>query len=300
MKLGILSGSTKIYSTRRLMEAARDQKHNVKVIRPAHCAMLITKNKPQLFYRGKRLETFDAILPRIGVKQTLFGLAVVRQFEMMGTYCVNSSYAIARSRDKLRSLQILCRRNVGLPPTAFIKKPEYIEQVIEKLGGSPVIIKLLQGTQGKGVILADTKTAAASVIEAFHGIDEQILIQQFVAQSEGSDIRAIVVGGKVIASMKRQAVKGEFRANLHRGGTAENIRLDKQYKNTAIRAAKILGLHVAGVDMLMTDEGPVVLEVNSSPGLEGIENTTDVDVAGAIIHYIHRQVTRPTKSRVIA
>lgn len=300
MKLAILSGNSRLYSTRRLLEAALGQGHTAKILKIPHCFMLITKGEPRLFYKTRRLEKFDAILPRIGIKQTFYGLAVVRQFEMMGTYCVNSSYAIARSRDKLRCLQLLCRHNVGLPPTAFIKKPEQITKVIDMLGGPPVIVKLLEGTQGKGVILADSQAAASSVIEAFHGIDEQILIQQFVAQSEGTDIRAIVVGGEVVAAMRRYALKGEFRANLHRGGRAEPIKLDKQYQRTAIRAAKILGLHIAGVDMLMTEKGPMVLEVNSSPGLEGIETTTKADVAGAIIHYIAGQSKKSVKPRVIA
>lgn len=300
MKLAILSGSSKLYSTHRLVISAKEAGHDVKILKPSHCFMMITKGEPQIFYHGKRLSKFDAMLPRVGAKQTFFGLAVVRQFEMMGTYCVNSSYSIARSRDKLRCLQLLSRHNVGLPPTAFIKRPEYISQVIDKLGGPPVIVKLLEGTQGKGVVLADSQPAAESVIEAFHGLDAQILIQQFVAQSEGTDIRAVVVGGKVVAAMRRHAVSGEFRANLHRGGTAEKIKLDKHYKRTAIRAAKILGLSVAGVDMLMTNEGPMVLEVNSSPGLEVIETTTKIDVAGAIIHYISQQVNKETKPRVIA
>lgn len=300
MKLAILSGSSKLYSTRRLLEAGKEQGHDTKILKTAHCFMMITKGEPQLFYHGKKIGELDAVLPRIGSKQTFYGLAVVRQFELMAVYCVNSSYAIARSRDKLRCLQLLSRHNVGLPPTAFIKKPEYIPQVIDKLGGPPVIIKLLQGTQGKGVVLADTQPAAESVIEAFHGLDEQILIQQFVAQSEGTDIRALVVGGKVVAAMRRYAVRGEFRANLHRGGRAEPIKLDKPYKRTAIRAAKVLGLNVAGVDMLMTNEGPMVLEVNSSPGLEGIETTTKIDVAGAIIHYISKQVHKEVKPRIIA
>ena len=300
MKLAILSGNSKLYSTRRLLEAAQSQGHTAKVLKTSHCFMLITKGKPVVFYKAKRLEKFDAVLPRIGTKQTFYGLAIVRQFEMMRTYCVNSSYAIARSRDKLRCLQLLCRHNVGLPPTAFIKRPEHITKVIDMLGGPPVIVKLLEGTQGKGVILADTQAAAASVIEAFHGIDEQILIQQFIAQSEGTDIRAIVIGDKVVAAIRRQALKGEFRANLHRGGSAEVIKLDKTYKRTAIRAAKLLGLHVAGVDMLMTHEGPMVLEVNSSPGLKGIETATDTDIAGAIIHYIAKQINKEAKPRVIA
>ena len=286
MKIAILSQDAALYSTRRLKEAGEQQGHEVRVINYLRCYMNITSHRPSIVYNGKPLENFDAIIPRIGASKTFYGTAVVRQFEVMGVFSTNESQAISRSRDKLRSLQILAREGVGLPVTGFAHATQDIDGLIETVGGAPLVIKLLEGTQGIGVVLAETYQAAKSVIEAFRGLNANILVQEFIAEAKGSDLRCFVVGGKVIASMKRQGAEGEFRSNLHRGGNATSIKLTPEERSTAIRAAKAMGLRVAGVDLLRSNHGPVVMEVNSSPGLEGIEKTTGVDVAGKIIEYL--------------
>jgi ribosomal protein S6--L-glutamate ligase len=250
----------------------------------------VSRRSPELFYQGSPVGRVDAVIPRIGASITGFGLAVVRQFEMMGVYCVNESQAIARSRDKLRCLQILSRHDIGLPPTVYTRQAEHVNSCIERVEGPPVVVKLLEGTQGIGVVLAESNQAASSVIEAFHGLDQNILIQKFIRESNGSDIRALVVGRKVVAAMRRQAVPGEFRSNLHRGGTARKVQLTPEYRKTALAAARVLGLRVAGVDMIDSAEGPMVMEVNSSPGLEGIQKATGMDVADMIIELIEGEV----------
>ena len=290
MRLAILSRQPELYSTRALVEAAEARGHEARVMDTLQFDIRISRRKPELFYNGEPVEEIDAVIPRIGASITFYGLAVVRQFEMMGVYCLNESQAIARSRDKLRSLQLLCRHDIGVPPTVFTRQADHVPDCITKVDGPPVVVKLLQGTQGIGVVLAESERAAGSVIEAFHGLDQNILIQKFIKESKGSDIRAFVVGRKVVASMKRQAVAGEFRSNLHRGGHAGKFRLPVEYRKTALAAARVLGLHVAGVDLIESDEGPMVMEVNSSPGLEGIQKTTGVDVAGAIIEHLENEV----------
>jgi ribosomal protein S6--L-glutamate ligase len=251
----------------------------------------ISRRKPELFYEGAPVRDIDAVIPRIGASITYYGLAVVRQFEMMGVYCLNESQAIARSRDKLRCLQVLSRHDIGVPPTVFTRSPEHVRRCIEMAEGPPVVVKLLQGTQGIGVVLAETEQAASSVIEAFHGLDENILIQKFIKEAKGADIRAFVIGAQVVAAMKRQASGGEFRSNLHRGGTAAAAKLSAEYRRTALNAARALGLRVAGVDLIESDDGPMVMEVNSSPGLEGISKATGVEVAAEIIQLIEREAT---------
>jgi len=251
----------------------------------------LSRQNPALFYQGEPVGPVDAVIPRIGASITFYGLAVVRQLEMMGVYCLNESQAIARSRDKLRSLQILSRHGIGLPPTVFTRQAEHVADCIERVEGPPVVVKLLEGTQGIGVVLAETARAASSVIEAFHGLDQNILIQKFISEARGSDIRALVVGRRVVAAMRRQAVAGEFRSNIHRGGVARQVKLPPETRKTAIAAARVLGLRVAGVDLLESSDGPMVMEVNSSPGLEGIQKVTGVDVAGAIIKHIERELT---------
>jgi ribosomal protein S6--L-glutamate ligase len=289
MRLAILSRNESLYSTRVLVNAARAKGHAVDVLDTLQFDIRVSKRNPQLFYQGQPVAPYDAIIPRIGASITFFGLAVVRQFEMMGVYCVNESQAIARSRDKLRCLQILSRHDIGMPPTVYTRQADHVPACIERVDGPPVVVKLLQGTQGIGVVLAESARAAGSVIEAFHGLEQNILIQQFIRESKGSDIRALVVGRKVVAAMRRQAVAGEFRSNIHRGGTSRKVRLAAEYRKTALAAARVLGLRVAGVDMIESKEGPMVMEVNSSPGLEGIENTTHVNVAAAIIEHIERE-----------
>lgn len=286
MKIAILSRNENLYSTRRFKEAGEAKGHQVDVIDTLHCYMDITRSKPALRYKGEQLPYYDAVIPRIGASITFYGTAVVRQFEMMGTFCVNESVAISRSRDKLRSLQLLSRKDVGLPRTGFASKPDNIKDLIKNVGGAPVVIKLLEGTQGIGVVLADTDKAAESIVEAFMGLKANILVQEFIKEAGGADIRCLVVGGKVVAAMKRQAAEGEFRSNLHRGGSATLIRLTKDERATAVNAAKVMGLNVCGVDILQSDNGPVVMEVNSSPGLEGIEAATNKDVASMIIDFI--------------
>lgn len=286
MKIAVLSRNRKLYSTKRLIEAAENRGHEVRVIDVLRCYMNITSHKPSVHYRGEDLNDFDAVIPRIGASVTFYGTAVVRQFEMMGTYSLIESVALTRSRDKLRSLQLLSRKGIGMPVTGFANRPDDIRDLIKMVGGAPLVIKLLQGTQGIGVVLAETIKAAESVIEAFMGLKADILVQEFIKEAGGSDIRCLVVGNKVVAAMKRQAAPGEFRSNLHRGGSATLIKITPEERSTAVRAAKILGLSVAGVDILRSNHGPVVMEVNSSPGLQGIEEASGKDVAGMIIEYI--------------
>src|SRR5271166_6179630 len=294
MRLAILSRKEALYSTRALVEAAEARGHDVRVLDTLQFDIGLSRRNPELHYQGEPVGPVDAVIPRIGASITYFGLAVVRQFEMMGVYCLNESQAIARSRDKLRCLQLLSRHDIGLPPTVYTRQADHVPDCIGRVEGPPVVVKLLQGTQGIGVVLAESAMAAGSVIEAFHGLDQNILIQKFIREAKGSDIRAFVVGRKVVAAMKRQALAGEFRSNMHRGGTATKVRLPAEYRKTALAAARVLGLRVAGVDMIESDEGPMVMEVNSSPGLEGIEKTTGVDVAAAIIEHIEHDVTLAT------
>lgn len=296
MKIAILSRNKKLYSTRRLVEAAEAQGHEVRVVDTLHCYMDITSNKPSVQYKGELLDGYNAVIPRIGASITFYGTAVLRQFEMMGVYPVNESVAISRSRDKLRSLQLLSRKGVGLPVTGFCHSPDNIQDLIKLVGGAPLVIKLLEGTQGIGVVLAETKKAAESVIEAFMGLKANIMVQEYIKEAGGADIRCFVIGDKVVAAMKRQAQEGEFRSNLHRGGSAEVIKLTPEERSTAVRSAKIMGLNVAGVDILRSNHGPVVMEVNSSPGLRGIEEATGKDVAGMIIKFIEKQA-KPHKTK---
>ncbi|HSM35806.1 MAG TPA: 30S ribosomal protein S6--L-glutamate ligase [Longimicrobiales bacterium] len=295
MEILILSRRASLYSTSRLREAAKKRGHDVRVVNPLRCYMNINADAPHVLYRGETLHP-DAVIPRIGASITFYGTAVVRQFEMMGVFSVAESQAISRSRDKLRSLQLLSREGIGLPVTGFARSTRDVDNVIDLVGGTPLIVKLLEGTQGRGVVLAETKKAAQSVMGAFGQLDANILVQEFIKEAGGSDIRAFVVGGRVVASMLRTAAPGEFRSNLHRGGTAQQVKLSAEERRTAIRSAKAMGLDVAGVDMLRAERGPVVMEVNSSPGLEGIEGATGVDVAGEIIEYIENNVTPRKKS----
>ncbi len=288
MKIAIMSRNRNLYSTRRLVEAAQERGHEVRVIDVLRCYMNIASHKPTVHYKGEALTDMDAVIPRIGASVTFYGTAVVRQFEMMGTYPLNESVAITRSRDKLRSLQLLSRRGIGLPVTGFANKPDDIQDLITMVGGAPLVIKLLKGTQGIGVVLAETQKAAESVIEAFMGLKADILVQEYIKEAGGADIRCLVIGNKVVASMKRQAAAGEFRSNLHRGGSASLIRITPEERSTAVRAAKIMGLNVAGVDLLRSNHGPVVMEVNSSPGLEGIEAASGKNVADMIVTFIER------------
>ena len=285
MRIIILSRGPKLYSTRRLVEAAKAREHEVEVIDPLRCYVDITSHDPAIHYKGRELAA-EAVIPRIGASVTFYGTAVVRQFEMMDVFCVNESVAISRSRDKLRSLQLLARKGVGLPVTGFAHSTRYTEDLIRLVGGAPLVVKLLEGTQGIGVVLCETTKAAESVIEAFRGMDAQFVVQEFIKEAGGSDIRCLVVGERVVASMLRRGAEGEFRSNLHRGGSAEGIRLTPEERSTAVRSARIMGLNVAGVDILRSNHGPVVMEVNSSPGLEGIEKATGVNVAEQIILFI--------------
>ena len=289
MNIGILSRKPSLYSTRRLREAAENRGHDVRVVDPLRCYMDITAKRPKVMYGGEILE-FDGIIPRIGASSTFYGTAVVRQFEMAGTYTVAASDAINRSRDKLRSMQLLAGAGLGLPVTGFAHSSRDIKGLISMVGGAPLVLKLLEGTQGTGVVLAETRKAAESVIGAFRQLDANILIQEFIQEAEGADVRAFVVGDRVVAAMERQAEPGEFRSNLHRGGTATPVKLTTKERNTAIRAARIMRLTVAGVDIIRSSRGPLVLEVNSSPGLEGIETATGVDVADEIIEYMESHV----------
>jgi ribosomal protein S6--L-glutamate ligase len=293
MKLAILSRSLKAYSTRRLKEAAIDRGIDVKVLDTLKFAIDLERGTPDLYFRQKRLRDYDAVLPRIGASITYYGTAVVRQFQEMDVFCANTAHGIANSRDKLRSLQILARHHIGIPETVFVRDKKDVLPAIERVGGAPVIIKLIEGTQGIGVLLADTVKAAESIIELLQSQKQNVLIQKFVAESRGKDIRALVVGDRVVAAMRRVAQGQEFRSNVHRGGVAEPVELSEEYIEAAIRASQIMGLRVAGVDMLESATGPQIMEVNSSPGLEGIETCTQLDVAGAIIDYISAQVEFP-------
>ena len=288
MKIGILSRGPNLYSTRRLVEADRERGHDVEVLDTLHCYMNINSLEPVVHYQGRELKDFDAIIPRIGASITFYGAAVLRQFEMMGVYPLNESVAISRSRDKLRAMQLMSRKGIGMPVTGFAHSPDDIPDLIDLVGGAPLVIKLLEGTQGIGVVLAETRKAAESVIEAFMGLKTNIMVQEYIKEAGGADIRCFVVGDKVVASMKRQAPEGEFRSNLHRGGTAAVIRITPEERATAVRAAKTMGLNVAGVDILRSNHGPVVMEVNSSPGIQGIEEATSIDVASKIIQFIEK------------
>lgn len=293
MKLAILSRSPRAYSTRRLREAAAARGHTVKVLNTLNFSIEVERGAPDLYFGGKHLSHYDAVIPRIGASITYFGTAVVRQFEQLDVYTPNSANGIANSRDKLRALQILSRHDIGLPHTAFARRKQDVLPAIERVGGAPVIIKLLEGTQGVGVILADSVKVAEAIIETLQSTRQNVLIQKFVGESSGRDIRAFVVGDRVVAAMRRTARGGEFRSNVHRGGMAEAVELDAAYHDTAVRSAQIMGLKVAGVDMLEGEDGPQVMEVNSSPGLEGIEGATKLDVAGAILDFIQSQVNFP-------
>src|SRR3990170_527576 len=288
MRFVMLARNPALYSHVRICEAARARGHSIDVVNTLHVHMNITSNQPVLRYNGRRLPVYDAVIPRIGASITHYGLAVLRQFEMQGVYPLNESVAIGRSRDKLRALQLLARAGIGLPVTAFAHGPRKAEDVIKEVGGVPVVIKLVEGTQGMGVILAETEGSAKSIIEAFSAANANILVQEYIKEAEGSDVRAFVVGGRVVAAMRRMGKPGEFRSNLHRGGAAEEANISEDERNTAIQAAAVLGLNVAGVDMLRSNRGPVVLEVNSSPGIKGIEQATKADVAGSIIDFIER------------
>lgn len=291
MKLIMMARNPNLYSHRRLVEAALVRNHSMDVIDTLQVYMNIATHKPEIKYKGQALTGYDAIIPRIGASITMYGLAVLRQFEMMGVWPLNESVAIGRSRDKLRSMQLLARRGIGLPITAFSHSTKYTDDMIDMVGGAPVVIKLLEGTQGLGVVLGETQGAARSVIEAFRGVNVNILVQEFIKESEGTDIRCFVVGGKVVASMKRQGPPGDFRSNLHRGGTATVVKITPEERSVAVRSAAIMGLNVCGVDILRTNHGPVVMEVNSSPGLEGIETATGIDVASKIIQFIEDHAT---------
>ena len=296
MRLALLCRNPDLYSHRRLVEAAEARGHQIDVLDTLRIYMNITSHRPELHYRGEKLPKYDAVIPRIGTSITAYGTAVVRQFEMTGAWTLAESVAITRSRDKLRSLQLLSREGIGLPVTAFAHDTRQLDHLLEMVGGAPVVIKLLEGTQGVGVVLAETPRSAKSVIEAFRGAKVNILVQEFIKEAGGADIRTIVVGGKVVAAMKRQGGDGEFRSNLHRGGGASKIKITPEERATAVRAAKVMGLHVSGVDLLRSNHGPVVMEVNSSPGLEGIEGATGFDVAAQIIELIEK-TAKPGKTR---
>jgi ribosomal protein S6--L-glutamate ligase len=296
VKIALLTRNPKLYSHKRIMEAAVARGHEIEPVDYLRCYMNITSRRPELRYHGALMTGFDAVIPRIAASHTFYGLAVLRQFEMMGVFPLNESVAIGRSRDKLRSLQLLARDGVGLPVTAFTHEAGRTDEIIKMVGGAPVVVKLLEGTQGIGVVLGETYQSAKSVIEAFHGAEIAILVQQYVKEAGGRDIRVFVVGGKAIAAMQRTGAPGEFRSNLHRGGHAEAVKISPLERQTAIRAARSMGLNVCGVDLLRANEGPVVMEVNSSPGLEGIEQSTKVDVASQIIEFLEKNA-RPGRTR---
>ncbi|AEV31737.1 30S ribosomal protein S6--L-glutamate ligase [Owenweeksia hongkongensis] len=297
MKIVILSANKELYSTKRLKEAAEARGHEAEIINHNETYVVIESGDPKVFYGDHAIEGVDAIIPRIGASVTFYGSNIIRQFEMQKVFTTLSSLALSRSRDKLRATQILSRHGLGIPKTAFAKRPSNIEYLIQQVGGSPLIVKLLEGTQGLGVVLAETRKAAKSVIEAFYGLDANILVQEFIAEAGGSDLRTIVIDGKVVAAFKRQGKEGEFRSNLHRGGSGTLVKLTKEERAAAIGAAKALGLGIAGVDMLQSKRGPLILEVNSSPGLEGVEKATKVDVAGKIIEYIEKGIKKPQSSK---
>lgn len=288
MKIAVLSRNRALYSTQRLVEAAKTRGHQVHVLDVLRCYMNIASHRPSIHYKGESLMDFDAVIPRIGASVTFYGAAVLRQFEMMGVYPLNESVAITRSRDKLRALQLLSRKGIGLPVTGIANKPDDIDDLIRMVGGAPLVIKLLYGTQGVGVVLAETNKAAQSVIESFLGLKHAVLVQEYIKESGGADIRCFVIGEKVVAAMQRHPKEGEFRSNLHRGGTATTVKITPEERSIAIRAARTMGLNVCGVDILRSNHGPVVMEVNSSPGLEGIEKVSGKDIAGMIIQFIER------------
>ncbi len=298
MKIAILSRNSALYSTHRLKEAGEQRGHTVEIIDYLRCYMNITSRNPQILYQGEPLEGVDAVIPRIGASNTFYGTAVVRQFEMMDVFVANESQAISRSRDKLRCLQLLSKKGIGLPVTGFAHSTKDIDGLIGIVGGAPLVIKLLEGTQGIGVVLTETDQAATSVIEAFRGLEANILVQEFIAEAKGADLRCFVIGGKVVASMKRQGAPGEFRSNLHRGGNAKQIKLSPEERSTAVRAAKTMGLRIAGVDLLRSNHGPVVMEVNSSPGIEGIEKATEMDIAGKMIEFLENNAGASNRDRI--
>lgn len=296
MKIAMLARNPNLYTHKRIVEAAAARGHTIDVINTVQCYMNITSHRPEIRYQERLLTGYDAVIPRIGASITFYGLAVLRQFEMMGVYPVNESVAIGRSRDKLRSLQLLSREGIGLPVTGFANSAKFADDVIKIAGGAPVVIKLLQGTQGIGVVLGETHNSAKSVMEAFSGVKVNILAQEFIKEAGGEDIRCLVIDGKVVASMRRKGVDGDFRSNLHRGGSASVIKITPEERSTAVRSAKTMGLNVCGVDLLRSNHGPVVMEVNSSPGLEGVETATGIDVAGKIIEFIEKNA-KPSKTK---
>jgi len=293
LKIGILTREPENYSSRRLVEAAEQHDHMVEIINTTQCYMNITSHRPEVYLGGKSLEGFDVIIPRVGASVTFYGMAVVRQFEAMGVYSLNSAAAIGAARDKLYAHQLLARSGIGMPDTGFARSPRVTNELIKFVGGAPLVVKLLEGTQGRGVVLAETKKAAESVIGAFQGLKANILVQEYIKEAGGSDVRCLVVGNRVVAAMRRQGEEGDFRSNLHRGGKAVRVKLTKEERSTALKAARVMGLSFAGVDLLRSDEGPKVLEVNSSPGLEGIENVTGKDIASLIIDYIETNARPP-------
>jgi len=296
MKIVMLARNPNVYSHKRIAEAAEARGHTLDIINTLRCYMNIVSRRPEVYYNGQKVEKYDAIIPRIGASITFYGLAVLRQFEMMGVFPLNESVAIGRSRDKLRSMQILARDGIGLPVTTFAYDPKQTQEVLDLAGEPPLVIKLLEGTQGIGVVLADSHRSAKSVIEAFRGARVNILVQEFIKEAGGTDIRALVIGGKVIAAMQRRGAADDFRSNLHRGGSAEAVKISPEERLTATRAAKALGLNVCGVDMLRANHGPVVMEVNSSPGLEGVEKATGIDIAGQIIEFLEKNA-QPNRTK---
>lgn len=292
MHIIVLSRNPKLYSTGRIVEAIEDAGHKATVLDHLKCDLVSEKDNPSIYYRGTKIEGVDAVIPRIGASVTFYGSAVVRQFEMMKVFTAVESQALVRSRDKLRSLQILARAGVGMPKTVFTNYSSEVKKVIASVGGPPLIVKLLEGTQGVGVVLAPTQKAAESIIQAFHSMKARVIVQEFIEEARGEDIRAFVVDGKVVGAMKRKGKEGEFRSNVHRGGSVELIQLNKQQRKAALVAARSMGLSIAGVDMLQSDRGPLILEVNSSPGLEGIEHATNTDIAGRIISFVEKKVER--------
>ena len=298
MKIAMLARNANLYSHQRLVEAALARGHEIDILNTLRVTMNITSHRPEAYYQGAKLGKYDAVIPRIGASITFYGLAVLRQFEMMNVWSLNESVAIGRSRDKLRSLQILARKGLGLPVTAFAHDPKQTDEVIKMVGGAPVVIKLLEGTQGIGVVLGETEKSARSVIEAFRGANVNILVQEFIKEANATDIRCFVIGNKVVASMQRKGAEGDFRSNLHRGGSAEAIKITPEERSNAVRAARAMGLNVAGVDMLRSNHGPVIMEVNSSPGLEGIEKATGKDIATRIIAFIEENaIAGKTKTK---
>jgi ribosomal protein S6--L-glutamate ligase len=297
MNIAILSTNKNLYSTKRLVESGEKRGHNMIVLNHTKCYVVMEPGKPEIYYKDRPVENIDAVIPRIGASVTFYGSSIIRQFEMRKTFSTLSSLGLVRSRDKLRATQILARHNVGFPKTAFAKYPSDVDYLIKQVGGAPLIVKLLEGTQGLGVVLAETRKAAKSVIEAFYGLSANIIVQEFIAEANGCDVRALVVDNKVVAAYKRVGKEGDFRSNLHRGGSGEKIRLSKIEKEAAVNAAQALGLKIAGVDLLQSNRGPLILEVNSSPGLGGVEQYTGVDVADKIIAYIEKNIDKPLKLR---